>query len=85
MTEGAGRLALVFVHICRNNPIARRAELLAGEGRRVERTECLDECTLCERVPFALVQGELVRAPSCEALAGKVAELVARLRPGAAS
>jgi len=70
----------VFVHICQNSPIARHADLLKGEGRRVECTDCLDECTVCERVPFAFVQGELVRAPSCEALATLVATRVGHLR-----
>ncbi len=72
--------ATVFIHICRNNPVARRADLLSGPGRRVESTECLDECTVCERRPFAYVQGELVKAMTVDALAVKVTARVARLK-----
>lgn len=68
----------VWVQVCASNPAARPDGLPDRLGQDpgryvVERVSCLDSCTLCERLAFALVNGRLLTAES-------VAELVAEIR-----
>jgi len=71
------RLPKVWVQICESNPIARRPDLLGplaadGERYHILRLPCLDRCTVCARQPYALVNGVLVTARTCEELAERI-------------
>lgn len=69
-----------WVQVCKSNPFARRADLLATLRTApdlvvvVEPVDCLDRCTLCEKWPFALVDGQMVSADTCEELAAFILE-----------
>ncbi|MFO7173923.1 MAG: DUF1450 domain-containing protein [Bacillota bacterium] len=70
-------MAKVWVQICASNPFAGRSDLLGpleadGDRYHILRVGCLDRCTACARQPFALVNGILVTARSCEELAEHV-------------
>ncbi len=62
------------VQVCRCNQMAARADLLdllrsdPHQPAVVEAAACLDRCTLCEKWPFALVNGQLCSAETCEGL-----------------
>lgn len=66
-------MAKVWVQICNANPIARRLDLLGPleaerERYHLARYGCLDRCSVCEKQPYAMINGQLVTAASCEEL-----------------
>lgn len=63
------------LQVCATNRMARRPDLLrrlTDEGCVVEIVECLDQCTLCEHICFALVSGTFEYAASPEELTEKL-------------
>lgn len=55
------------LQVCRENSLARQAEILEAlrmSGWKVETEDCLDQCTRCGHCAFALVGGWFQYAPT---------------------
>lgn len=72
-------MARLWVQVCRRNQAAALLRADPGVATElevvVEAVDCLDRCTLCEKGPFALVNGRMLYAETG-------AQLLALLRQG---
>ena len=67
------------IRFCENNKGSGKACKKLQEkfpGQNIKRKDCLKKCGPCGKTPFALVDGEVVKAGDSEELYGKIVALL---------